>query len=261
VCGLKKKHKPKQKRQTAVRPEEAAAQDTLPAQPAPRVDTSQLRLRTWKRLLKQQQQAQQPAAPKIAQSFRKPRVEDQERLAREAEREAAYQAARKKKSAAASFASLYGTKGNRQPPVLLNRLCDYSHLRQVKVVLVFDAIGGGSNTVTRITAKGAIDVVYVGDADADTFIMLEVSALKESGTPQVLVATSDSDLRDSIAGAHVVTCAALLREMANAEKEAAERIRASQLMPWQERPGIGASVLSQNPGLYKKLNDMRAGRF
>jgi hypothetical protein len=39
---------------------------------------------------------------------------------------------------------------------------------------VFDAIGGGSNTVTRITAKGAIDVVYVGDADADTFIMLEV---------------------------------------------------------------------------------------
>jgi hypothetical protein len=39
---------------------------------------------------------------------------------------------------------------------------------------VFDAIGSGSGTVTRTTAKGAIDVVYVGDADADTFIMLEV---------------------------------------------------------------------------------------
>jgi hypothetical protein len=123
-----------------------------------------------------------------------------------------------------------------------------------------------------------------------------VSALKQSGTPQVLVATSDSDLRDSISGAHVVTCAALLREITNvsepllmhpshaehhgfifgvarkaqhryndncmqAEKEAAERIRVLQLTPWQERPGIGASVLSQNPGLYKKLNDMRAGRF
>jgi hypothetical protein len=58
----------------------------------------------------QHKQAQQPAAPKVAQSFRKPKVEDQERLAREAEREAAYQAARKKKSLAASFASLYGTK-------------------------------------------------------------------------------------------------------------------------------------------------------
>lgn len=58
----------------------------------------------------QQKEAQQPAAPKVAQSFRKPKVEDQERLAREAEREAAYQAARNKKSLAASFASLYGTK-------------------------------------------------------------------------------------------------------------------------------------------------------
>jgi predicted RNA-binding protein with PIN domain len=299
-CGLGKKHKPKQKRQAAAQPKEGAAPDIVPAQPAPRVDTSQLRLRTWKRLLKQHKQAQQPTAPKVAQSFRKPKVEDQERLAREAEREAAYQAARKKKSLAASFASLYGTKGNRQPPVLLvdgynllgqlagynsddseeevhallaaafadgprlalqNRLCDYSHLRQVKVVLVFDAIGSGSGTVIRTTAKGAIDVVYVGDADADTFIMLEVTALKERGTPQVLVATSDSDLRDSISGAHIVSCAALLREVTNAEKEAAERIRASQLTPWQERPGIGASVLSQNPGLYKKLNDMRGGRF
>lgn len=46
----------------------------------------------------------------MAQSFRKPKVEDEERLAREAERETAYQAARKKKSAAASFVSLYGTK-------------------------------------------------------------------------------------------------------------------------------------------------------
>ena len=44
----------------------------------------------------------------------------------------------------------------------------------MQVVLVFDAIGSGSGTVVRTTAKGAIDVVYVGDADADTFIMLEV---------------------------------------------------------------------------------------
>lgn len=39
---------------------------------------------------------------------------------------------------------------------------------------MFDALGSGSGTATRTTAKGAIDVVYVGDAEADTFIMLEV---------------------------------------------------------------------------------------
>lgn len=42
------------------------------------------------------------------------------------------------------------------------------------MVLVFDALGGGSGTVTRTTAKGAIDIVYVGDSEADTWIMLEV---------------------------------------------------------------------------------------
>lgn len=43
---------------------------------------------------------------------------------------------------------------------------------------MFDAIGSGSGTIVRTTAKGAIDVVYVGDADADTFIMLEVGVGK-----------------------------------------------------------------------------------
>ena len=52
-CGLGKKHKAKQKRQAAAQPKEDAAPDVAPAQPAPRIDTSQLRLRTWKRLLKQ----------------------------------------------------------------------------------------------------------------------------------------------------------------------------------------------------------------
>ncbi len=46
-----------------------------------------------------------------------------------------------------------------------------------------------------------------------------------------------------------------------AEKEATARMRASQLTPWTERPGIGANVLSKDPGLYQKLQDMRAGRF
>ena len=60
--------------------------------------------------MSQQKQAAAPAAPKVAQGFRKARVDDEERLAREAERDAQYEANRKKKSTASTFASLYGTK-------------------------------------------------------------------------------------------------------------------------------------------------------
>lgn len=62
------------------------------------------------RLLLQHKAQAVPSAPKLAQSFRKPKLEDEERLAREREREKAYLAARKKTSTSASFASLYGTK-------------------------------------------------------------------------------------------------------------------------------------------------------
>lgn len=37
--------------------------------------------------------------------------------------------------------------------------------------------------------------------------------LKQKATPQVLVATSDRELGDSIAGAHIVSSAALVREI------------------------------------------------
>jgi hypothetical protein len=64
-CGLGKKHKAKQKRQAAAQPKEGAAPDIVPAQPAPRIDTSQLRLRTWKRLLKQVTRASVVQCPAI----------------------------------------------------------------------------------------------------------------------------------------------------------------------------------------------------
>lgn len=53
VAGLKKKHKPKPKKQAAAKQEEVAAQDPVVAAPAPRINTSQFRIKTWKRLLKQ----------------------------------------------------------------------------------------------------------------------------------------------------------------------------------------------------------------
>lgn len=40
-----------------------------------------------------------------------------------------------------------------------------------------------------------------------------------------------------------------------------QRLAASQLKPWQERPGIGADLLLTNPLLYKKLEELRAGQI
>lgn len=53
VAGLKRKHKPKPKKQPAAQQEEAAAAIATPVAPPARIDTSQFRIRTWKRLLKQ----------------------------------------------------------------------------------------------------------------------------------------------------------------------------------------------------------------
>lgn len=53
----------------------------------------------------------------------------------------------------------------------------------------------------------------------------------------------------------------MLHPVLQSEREAAKRLAASQLRQWQDRPGIGANVLSKNPSLYEKLEQLRAGRF
>ena len=46
--------------------------------------------------------------------------------------------------------------------------------RAFQVVLVFDAMGGGSRTTSRTTNAGEIDVVYCGAEEADSWIVQEV---------------------------------------------------------------------------------------
>uniref|UniRef100_A0A9I9DC22 RNA-binding protein containing a PIN domain n=1 Tax=Cucumis melo TaxID=3656 RepID=A0A9I9DC22_CUCME len=72
---------------------------------------------------------------------------------------------------------------------LIDELITFSMLREVKVVVVFDAMLSGLPTHKENFA--GIDVVYSGESCADTWIETEVVALKEDGCPKVWVVTSD----------------------------------------------------------------------
>ena len=53
-----------------------------------------------------------------------------------------------------------------------------------------------------------------GRRHRSTHVCMQVKALKELDTPTILVATSDRDLSDSLSGTTIVSCHALLRELA-----------------------------------------------
>ncbi|KAF0912467.1 hypothetical protein E2562_014076 [Oryza meyeriana var. granulata] len=83
--------------------------------------------------------------------------------------------------------------------MLIDELVSFSAVREIKVVVVFDAAASGLST-HKETYKG-VDVVYSGDLSADSWIekevMLinsysEVEALVADGCPKVWVVTSDA---------------------------------------------------------------------
>ncbi|XP_010235806.1 uncharacterized protein LOC100834883 isoform X2 [Brachypodium distachyon] len=73
--------------------------------------------------------------------------------------------------------------------MLIDELVTFSAVREVKVVVVFDAALSGHSTHTE-TYKG-VDVVYSADLSADCWIEKEVEALVADGCPKVWVVTSD----------------------------------------------------------------------
>lgn len=294
VCGLKKKFKPKAKPKSspALQQEAPAAATPAPRRIDPQT-ASQYGIKRFKRWVQQNRQAGAIATPVVKQTFRKPRLEaDELRLHRERQEEEARKARTQKYRESASFISLYGTQGEKQPPLLLvdgynvlgkmagfgcesedesdiaaafaldsrerleRRLVEYSHVRQVKVVLVFDAMGGETRRVRRTTNAGDIDVVFTGDSEADTWIMLEVTRLKAVGTPLIIVATSDSDLRSSVSSASFVSSDALLREITKAERQIEKDLREMQYQNMFARTGIAGSARQD---VYEQLEQWRSG--
>ncbi|KAH9684350.1 YacP-like NYN domain-containing protein [Citrus sinensis] len=72
---------------------------------------------------------------------------------------------------------------------LIEELVEFSMIREVKVVAVFDALMSGLPTHKEEFI--GVDVVFSGETCADAWIEKEIEALREDGCPKVWVVTSD----------------------------------------------------------------------
>ncbi|XP_057804453.1 uncharacterized protein LOC131019852 isoform X2 [Salvia miltiorrhiza] len=107
---------------------------------------------------------------------------------------------------------------------LVDELVTFSMMREVKVVVVFDAMMSGLPTHKESFA--GIDIVFSAETCADAWIEKEVVALKDDGCPKVWVATSDHLQQNAAngAGAFVWSSKALVTEIKASQKELEEML-------------------------------------
>ncbi|GAB2230917.1 hypothetical protein Droror1_Dr00015214 [Drosera rotundifolia] len=135
---------------------------------------------------------------------------------------------------------------------LIDELVSFSLARDVRVVVVFDAMGSGLPTHKYFMG---VEVVYAGEMSADFWIEQEVVNLREDGCRKVWVVTSDNDQQHVAngAGAVVWSCKALVYEINTLKKELDE-------MNQRERfNSMGAGLLKNTlpPELVDVFRDMR----
>ncbi|XP_075493015.1 uncharacterized protein LOC142530954 isoform X2 [Primulina tabacum] len=108
---------------------------------------------------------------------------------------------------------------------LVDELVTFSMLREVKVVVVFDAMMSGLPTHKETFA--GIDLVFSAETCADSWIEKEVVALREDGCPKVWVVTSDRCQQHAAhgAGAFVWSSKALVTEIKASQKEVEQMLR------------------------------------
>ncbi|KAH9620979.1 hypothetical protein KSS87_023900 [Heliosperma pusillum] len=102
---------------------------------------------------------------------------------------------------------------------LIDELVQFSLVREVKVVIVFDALMSGLPT-HKETFTG-VDIVFSGESCADSWIEKEVVALRDDGCPKVWVVTSDHCQQQAAygAGAFIWSSKALVTEIKATKKE------------------------------------------
>ncbi|KAG9457138.1 hypothetical protein H6P81_001646 [Aristolochia fimbriata] len=136
---------------------------------------------------------------------------------------------------------------------LIDELITFSVLKEVKVVVVFDAMMSAHPTHNESFA--GIDIVYSCESDADTWIEKEVVALKEDGCPKVWVVTSDSCQQQAAhgAGAFVWSCKALVSEIKASQKEY------EQLLQEHRSTSVQGKLLQHNlgPEVVSALKDLK----
>ncbi|KAK1299818.1 hypothetical protein QJS10_CPB13g01044 [Acorus calamus] len=136
---------------------------------------------------------------------------------------------------------------------LIDELIAFSVLKEVKVVVVFDALMSGLPTHKENFA--GIDIIFSGESCADAWIEKEVVALKEDGCPKVWVVTSDVVQQQAAhgAGAFVWSSKALVSEINASQREFEE------ILKEQRSTSMQGKLLKHNlcPEVVNALNDLK----
>ncbi|XP_031392874.1 uncharacterized protein LOC116204752 isoform X2 [Punica granatum] len=141
---------------------------------------------------------------------------------------------------------------------LIDELVTFSMLREVKVVVVFDAMMSGLPTHKETFA--GIDVVFAGESCADSWIEKEVVALREDGCPKVWVVTSDHSQQHAAygAGAFIWSSKALVSEIKASQKEVERMLQEHRSSSFQGkllRDNLDSEVVDALKDLRSKLSE------
>nr|XP_019704060.1 uncharacterized protein LOC105034677 isoform X2 [Elaeis guineensis] len=141
---------------------------------------------------------------------------------------------------------------------LIDELMEFSVLKEVKVVVVFDARMSGLPSHKESFA--GIDVIFSSNTCADAWIEKEVVALREDGCPKVWVVTSDACQQQAAygAGAFVWSCKALVSEIKALQREFEQLLnehRSTSMQGKLLQHNLGPEVVHALKDLKKKLSE------
>ncbi|KAK9213705.1 hypothetical protein WN944_005690 [Citrus x changshan-huyou] len=141
---------------------------------------------------------------------------------------------------------------------LIEELVEFSMIREVKVVAVFDALMSGLPTHKEEFI--GVDVVFSGEMCADAWIEKEIVALREDGCPKVWVVTSDHLQQHAAygAGAFVWSSKALVSEIKASQKEVERMFQEQRSHSFQGRllkHNLDSEVVDALKDLRNKLSE------
>ncbi|XP_010502251.1 PREDICTED: uncharacterized protein LOC104779583 isoform X1 [Camelina sativa] len=146
---------------------------------------------------------------------------------------------------------------------LVDELVSFSMVKEVKVVVVFDALMSGLPTHKEDFA--GVDVIFSGETCADSWIEKEVVALREDGCPKVWVVTSDVCQQQAAhgAGAYIWSSKALVSEIKSMHKEVERMMQETRSTSFQGRllkHNLDSEVVDALKDLRDKLSENETKR-
>lgn len=141
---------------------------------------------------------------------------------------------------------------------LIEELVEFSMIREVKVVVVFDALMSGLSTHKEEFI--GVDIVFSGETCADAWIEKEIVALREDGCPKVWVVTSDHLQQHAAygAGAFIWSSKALVSEIKASQKEVERMFQEQRSHSFQGRllkHNLDSEVVDALKDLRNKLSE------